>query len=154
KLLPVLALVAGTVSAHAALFSDDEARKAILDLRARVTQNEEQAKARQAELTSQIQQLHRSLLELNNQLDRLRGDLAAKRGTNEQLARDVADLQRRQKDIAQGVDERMKKFEPQSVSLDGKDFFADPEEKRMYDEAIAQLRNGDFAGTASSLNAF
>jgi tol-pal system protein YbgF len=154
KLLPMLLLVAGAASAHAALFSDDEARKAILDLRARVTQNEEQAKARQAELTAQIQQLQRSLLELNNQLERLRGDLAAQRGQNEQLARDVADLQRRQKDIAQGVDDRMRKFEPQSVSLDGKDFLADPDEKRMYDEAIAQLRSGDFVATATSLNAF
>jgi tol-pal system protein YbgF len=63
-------------------------------------------------------------------------------------------MQRRQKDIAQGVDERMRKFEPQKVSLDGKEFNADPEEKRPYDEAVALMRNADFPGAANAFGAF
>ena len=47
-------------------------------------------------------------------------------GTSEQLAKDLSDVQRRQKDIVQGVDDRLKKVEPQQVNLDGKTFSADP----------------------------
>ena len=151
----VLAALAG--SAHAQLFPDNEARKAIIELRAT---DEQQAKrlaeltAANKELLEQVQQLRRNLLDFNNQLEALRADLARQRGSNEQLARDVAELQRRQKDIAQGVDDRIRKLEPQKVAVDGKEFLADAEEKRIYDEAFALLRAGDFAGAASALNAF
>ena len=138
-------------SAQAALFEDDEARKAILDLRQRVDQNSEQLKARLAE---QGDQLRRSLLDLNNQIEALRTEMAKLRGQNEQLARDLAEVQRRQKDLQQGVDERVRKLEPQKVTLDGKEFVADPEEARLYDDAMATLRKGDFAGAASALLAF
>ena len=144
--------------AHAGIFDDDEARRAILDLRQKLEQSNEQQRARQAEqmaaLAAQVEQLKRSLLDLNNQLEQLRGDNAKLRGLNEQLARDVSELQRKQKDIQSGVDDRMRKFEPQRVSVDGKEFSAEPDEKRLYDEAMELLRKSDFPGTASALTAF
>lgn len=144
--------------AHAGLFDDDEARKAILDLRQRIDQSAEQQRARQAEtnaqLTAQLDQLKRSLLDLNEQLEQLRGDNAKLRGQNEQLARDLADVQRRQKDLQSGVDDRLRQFEPQKVSVDGREFSADPDEKRQYDEAMDLLRKSDFQGTANALTAF
>jgi tol-pal system protein YbgF len=159
-LLVTLALVAAG-PARAGLFDDDEARKAILDLRARVTAAEDLARARNTELNAanaqlaeQVQQLRRSLLELNNQLELLRADMAKMRGNDEQIARDVAELQRRQKDLAQGVDERVRRLEPQKVSVDGKEFLADADEMRLYDEAIATLRGGDFDRAAAALQGF
>jgi tol-pal system protein YbgF len=146
--------VAGMPAAHAGLFDDDEARKAILDIRQRVDQGNEQSRARHAEAMEQINLLKRTVFELNTQLEQMRIEIAKLRGQDEQLARDVSELQRRQKDITQGVDERMRKIEPQKVSVDGKEFLADPEEKRQYDEAVAGLRKGDFAGTSASLTAF
>lgn len=144
--------------AHAGLFDDDEARRAILDLRQKLEQVNEQQRVRQAELNAQlleqIAQLKRSLLELNNQIELLRADNAKLRGQDEQLARDVAEVQRRLKDVQQGVDERVRKLEPQKVTLDGKEFTADPDEKRQYDDAIAQLRRADFAAATTSLGAF
>lgn len=144
-------------AAQAQLFPDNEARKAILELRAT---DEAQAK-RLAEMASankdllgEVQQLRRSLLELNNQIEALRTDLARQRGGNEQLARDVAELQRQQKDLAQGVSDRIRKLEPQKVAVDGKEFLADADEKRLYDEAFAFIRSGDFAGAANAFNAF
>jgi tol-pal system protein YbgF len=137
--------------ARAALFEDDEARKAILDLRQRVDQNSEQLKARLAE---QVEQLRRSLLDLSNQVEALRTETAKLRGQNEQLARDVAELQRQQKDLKQGIDERMGRFEPQKVTEGGKEFVAEPEERRLYDEAMATLRRGDFAAAATAFTAF
>jgi tol-pal system protein YbgF len=144
-------------TAQAQLFPDNEARKAIVDLRGTVEQQGRtlaELSSANKELIEQIAQLKRSLFDLNNQLEALRADLARQRGGNEQLAREVAELQRRQKDIAQGVDERMRKVEPQRVTLDGKEFVAEPEEKRQYDEAFSTIRSGDFTATASALTAF
>jgi tol-pal system protein YbgF len=160
---PALAGLALLLSApaQAQLFPDNEARKAIVEVR----QQLEQAKAEQAksaqqhaaadkELTEQIQQLRRSLLDLNNQIETLKAELARQRGVNEQLARDVSDVQRKQKDIAQGVDDRIRKLEPQKVSVDGVEFLADAEEKRQYEEAFAQFRGGDFANAGNAFSAF
>ena len=88
--LALLLVAAGSV--QAGLFSDDEARKAILDLRARLDQMDQANRAREAELAT----LRRSLLDLNTTIEQLRTDLARQRGGEEQLARDVAELQRKQ----------------------------------------------------------
>ncbi len=143
-----------TPAARAGLFDDDEARRAILDIRAKIEQNSERQRAGQQQLSDQIEQLKRSILDLNNQLEQVRGDNAKLRGQNEELTRVVSELQRRQKDMQSGVDDRMRKFEPQKVSVDGKEFSVDPEEKRQYDEAMELLRKSDFAGTANALGNF
>ncbi|MES3013172.1 MAG: tol-pal system protein YbgF [Pseudomonadota bacterium] len=141
-------------AAHAGLFDDDEARRAILDIRAKIEQGAANQRAGQQQLTEQIDQLKRSLLDLNNQLEQVRSDNAKLRGQNEQLVRDVSEVQRKQKDIQSGVDDRLRKFEPQKVSLDGKEFSVEPDEKRQYDESMELLRKSDFAGTANALTAF
>lgn len=147
--------------AHAGLFDDTEARKAIIDLRARVTQNEADHKAQLAELTAtkaqlsdQIEQMRRSLLELNSQLETMRIELASMRGSSEQRAKELADLQRLNRDLSQGIDERLRRFEPVLVTLDGREFKADPAEKRAFDDAIAIIRTGDFDKAVAALNAF
>ncbi len=151
--------------AHAGLFDDEEARRAILDLRQRVDQTNEQSRSRDAELatqmtgqmtalTEQISQLRRSLLDLNNELELLRGENAKLRGQNEQVSRDLANVQLAQKDIKQGIDERIRQMEPQKVAVDGIEFKVDPEEKRLYDAAMAQIRAGDFNAASTSLAAF
>jgi tol-pal system protein YbgF len=142
-------LAAGT--ANAALFEDEEARKAILDLRQRVDQSVDQLRTRQAE---QGEQFRRSLLDLNNQIEALKAEIARLRGANEQLARDLAEVQRQQKDLRQIADDRLRKLEPQPVTLDGKEFVAEPDERRVYDEAMAQLRKGDFTAAATGFGAF
>jgi chromosome segregation ATPase len=89
-----MALVAAS-AAHAGLFDDEEARKAIVDLRNRIAAVDEQGKARAAEsatlnaqLSEQLAATRRSLLDLNNQLEALRAELAKLRGSDEQLSRD------------------------------------------------------------------
>jgi len=157
RTLPVLmalTFIALVLPAHAQLFADDDARKAILDLRSRLAASEEQARTRQAETNEQLQSLRRSLLDLNGQLEAMRSEAAKLRGSNEQLLRDVSELQRKQRDLGQAVDDRLRKVEPQKVSLDGREFSADPEEKRQYDEAIALLRSGDFDKASQAFAAF
>jgi len=152
--LAAAGLVLAAGGAQAGLFDDEEARKAILDLRARIAASDEKAAARSAELAEQIATLKRSLLDLNNQLEAMRADMAKLRGGGEQMQRDIADLQKRQKDAAQVLDERMRKFEPAKVAVDGKEFMADPDERRAYDEAMAALRSGEFDKAVAGLGAF
>jgi tol-pal system protein YbgF len=141
-------------AAQGGLLDDNEARHAILELRQKLDQSIEQQRVRQADLTEQLNQVKRNLLDLNNQIEQLRSDNAKLRGQNEQLARDVAEMQRKQKDIQSGVEDRMRKFEPQRVTVDGKEFTADPDEKRQYDDAMELLRKGDYGAAASVLTAF
>jgi tol-pal system protein YbgF len=154
----VLAL-AGLCSlpARAALFEDDEARRAILELRARV-QALEDAKAQLLDqnksLTESVEPLRRSMLDLNNQIDTLHGEMAKLRGQNEQLARDLADTQRKVTDQTESVNSRLRPLEPQTVSLDGKQFQVAPDEARTYDAAIGMVRRGDFAQAAEALQSF
>jgi tol-pal system protein YbgF len=164
RLLGGSLLVLASGAAHAGLFDDEEARKAILELRTRLTALEDQGKARgnelaaanaqNAQLLEQLAALRRSLLDLNNQLESLRADVSKLRGTDEQLARDIADAQKRQKDVAQAFDDRLRKLEPVKVSMDGREFAVDPEEKRAFDEAFGSIRNGDFDKAVALLSNF
>lgn len=160
-----LAFTAIALPAQAQLFKDDEARKAVIDLRARVTQNEEAAKARDAEITAsltslnaqlveQIGVLRRSLLDMNNQLEAMRAELARMRGSNETLTRDVAELQRRSRDIGQTLDDRLRRLEPVKVTIDGREVTVDQEEKKLFEDAMAVMRGGDFDRAATSLANF
>ncbi|MDR7336063.1 tol-pal system protein YbgF [Roseateles asaccharophilus] len=159
-----LALVAGAVGvmfaqpARAGLFEDDEARKAIIDLRAKVQANEDAAKQRAEQLNTlvqeQLQPLRRSMLDLNGQIDALRAEVARLRGANEQLARDLSDTQRKLTDQSQAVEARFKPLEPQKVTLDGREFQVGPDERSQYEAAIGLVRRGDFAEAVAALNGF
>jgi tol-pal system protein YbgF len=151
KALLALTLSCAFVSTgHAALFEDDEARRAILELRQRVDVLQ-QVNQRSGDDNSQVR---RSLLDLQTQIETLRMEHAKLRGQNEQLLRDVADLQRRQKDIAQGVDERLRQFESVKVTVDGLEFQADADEKRDFEAALAVFRAGKFADAKTAFAGF
>jgi tol-pal system protein YbgF len=141
-------------NAHAALFEDDEARRAILDLRQKVDASQQRVTDDLRKAVDDNAQLRRSILDLSNQIESLRNEIATMRGQNEQLSRAVADMQRNQKDLTQGVDERLRKFEPGKVTVDGKEFVAEPAEKQEFEAALAILRKGDFAAAQTSFVAF
>src|SRR5687768_7157758 len=140
--------------ASAALFEDDEARRAILELRQRTEAQRVAAERLAEEQRQEISQLRRSLLELQTQIESLRGEIARMHGQNEQLLREVADVQRRQKDIAQGVDERLRRVEPSKVSVDGREFIADPTESRDFEAALAIFRKGEFPAAQAAFADF
>lgn len=160
--------LAGLHSAsYAGLFDDEEARKAILELRQKVEimdqtrmKDIQALQAGQAQQSQSIQglqglidenaQLKRSMLDLQTQLEQLRVELAKQVGQQEQLAKEMSEIQRRQRDLAQGVDDRMRRLEPVKVNPDGKEFMADPVEVKEYDAALALFRKGDFKATTQS----
>ena len=141
-------------SAHGALFEDDEARRAILDLRQKVDVAQQRSAQDVKRAADDNAQLRRSVLDLSNQIEALRGELAAMRGQNEQLSRSVSDIQRTQKDLKQGVEDRFQKIEPSKVAVDGKEFMAEPAEKQEFDTALAALRKSDFAGAQTAFTNF
>lgn len=124
---------------YAGLFEDDEARRAILDLRQKVDKQNES-----------MQQLQRAMLEQQNQFEAMRSELANLRGEKEQLTQDL----KRQQDSAKVVSERLRKFEPSKVTLDGVEFMAEPAETKAYEDALAVFRQGDFATAANVFSDF
>ena len=158
RALCALALFCACVPvSHAALFEDSEARRAILELRQRVDmlQNSSQRSGDDLRRSGDDNtQLRRSVLELQTQIETQRAETAKLHGQNEQLMRDVADLQRRQKDISQGVDERLRQIEPLKVTVDGQEFQAEPAEKRDFEAALAMFRAGKFAEAKTAFAGF
>lgn len=148
--LAALLLCSVVLPSRAALFEDEDARRAILDLRQRMEAAQQAIKGHDEENA----RLRGALLDLQSQIDALKTDLSRSRGQNEQLVRDLTELQQRQKDVQIGVDERLRRFEPIKVSVDGREFMAEPQEKRDYDLAMDAFRKGDFSAAQTALSVF
>ena len=146
----LLALTLSLTTAQAGIFDDDEARKAILDLRQQfvtMTADQNALKASQQAANEDNTRIRAGMLELQNQIDRLKTDIALLRGENEQLKRMVAelqlassDIQKRQTALVQTTEQRLSKFEPVKVQLDGREFVVDPNEKREIGRASCRER--------------
>ncbi|MEA3091784.1 MAG: hypothetical protein QOJ04_3126 [Caballeronia sp.] len=130
-------------SAHAALFDDNEARKAVLDLRTKTDS-----------LASQLSAAQRTILDQSNRLDQLNQQVATLRGQNEDLANQLTTLQKQQKDYYTDLDGRLKKFEPQQQTVDGVQGTVQPGETESFNAASTQFRNGDFKNAAASFKTF
>lgn len=156
--LAALALAAiWPLQAHA-LFGDDEARKAIIELRQKVDayqQADETARqALEAKRADNDTATRRSMLDLSNQIEQLRNDMARLLGRYEQIARDLSEVQRQQKDTQAGIDERLRQVEPLKITHDEVSFTAAPAEKRDFDAALELLRGSNFNGAVQSYTAF
>ena len=171
--LALLVCNAAVCGAQAGLFEDDEARRAIIELRQRVEANRQAGEAAAQRMANEVREqlrqqiqgevkrsaednapLRRSLIELQAQIDALRSELATLRGQNEQIAKILSETQQRQKDAAQNIEERLRRFDPVPVSIDGLEFNAEPNEKRDFDAAIAMFRQGNFSGARSAFEEF
>lgn len=152
-----LLFLGASAASQAALFGDDEARRAILDLRQRIdalSATDSRIAEEQRRSLEEAVQLRRSLLDLQSQIEALREEQARMRGQNEQLLKELADLQKRQKDAAQGVEERLRRLEPSKVSLDGLEFQAEPTERRDFEAALFLFRGGKFPEAAQAFATF
>ena len=165
--LAVMALTLGLAGlsgpVQASLFGgDDEARRAILDLRQRLEQSQNATRALIEQITQSqnqaqtqaIDQLRGALLDLQGQIDRLKSELSQSLGVQERLARDLTELQLRQKDAISSVDDRLRRFEPVPVTIDGREVMVDPSEKSDFDKAMAFFRQADFPAAQTALSAF
>lgn len=131
-----------SLQAHAALFGDDEARRAILDVRTKVD-GLQQSKAETS-----------AVLDLSNQNEQLRQEIARLNGQIEVLTNELANVQQRQKDFYTDLDNRLRKLEPQSVNVDGQDAMIGQSEQRSYDDALALFNSGDYKKSGAAFTDF
>jgi tol-pal system protein YbgF len=119
-----------------AILSDDEARRAILELRKSVS-------ASQA-----------AILDLQNQLDKQKSENAQLRGQIESLQKQSDDLNNNQKSFYQDLDARISRLEPQNVEVEGVTGIVQAGEKSSYDEALKSFQAGQIKNADSEFTSF
>ncbi len=119
-----------------AIFSDDEARKAILETR------------------KSVQASQAAILDLQNQIEKLRTENAQLRGQIETLQKQTDDLTKNQKTYYQDLDNRITRFEPQTVEVEGVTGVVQPGERSAYEEALNAFQNNQLKKADTDLNAF
>ena len=116
-----------------ALFSDDEARKAILDLR---------------------KSLATTQLELQGEIDKLKAENAELRGKIESLEKQGEDISTSQKTYYQDLDTRLGNFEPRTATIEGVSGTVQPGEKKVYDDALKAFQAGNLKKAEDGFAAF
>lgn len=135
--------------ASAGVFDDDEARKAILDLRAKVDTISHELNTRIDTKADKS-----STLDLVTQNELTLQEIAKLRGQIEVLANELANAQKRQKDFYVDLDARLRKLEPRQVTIDGKSAQVDPAEQKAYDAAMLLFKAGDYKTAGVALAEF
>ena len=160
--------------ARGALFDDDEARRRIEELRARVTQLEASLNQRLGALEDTVK--GQGLLDMLRDVEQIKSDIAKLRGQNEVLTYELEQAQKRQRDLYLDLDARVRKLEggtggaaaagappaapdtnappnaggtaarPTAVEVGG--------EQKSYDAALDQFKGGNYAAAAASFQAF
>lgn len=125
-LMAATGLVLAALAAPAHAFSDDEARKAILDLRQQVQQQNEQSQRAKLQLADQIQALQQEIAQLRDQLE----------------------LVSRQQPSATKPGGAPGGANPPGATA------GDPQEQAAYDGAIDLFRKGQYKEASESLAAF
>lgn len=137
------------LQAVAGPFDDDEARKAILELRTKVDNITRDLTARidaKADKTVTIEML--------NEREQTMRELAQLRGQVEVLANEIAKARDSQKQLYADLDARLKKVEPRQEMIDGQTAEVLPSEKTAYDAATAMFQSGDYKGASTALQEF
>ena len=119
------AILSGS-AAGAMAFADDDARRAILDLRAQVAALEEHLQNQNRLLTGQVEELTNAIRQ-------------EKRSTRE---------------LYTSIDERLGKFEPREVEVNGEKVMVQPQEQAAYDAAVELLKAGDYKKAAAAFSTF
>ena len=119
-----------------AIFSDDEARKAILEMR------------------KSVQASQGAILDLQNQIEKLRTENAQLRGQIESLQKQTDDLTKNQKTYYQDLDNRLTRFEPQTIEVEGVTGVVQAGERSAYEEALNAFQNNQVKKADSDLTAF
>src|SRR5512138_2982602 len=149
-----------TAQASAGLFTDDEARKQI-----------EQLEARIASLEESYKQQTSSMLDLLSQVENLNQELRKLRGQNEELVHNLQDAEKRQKDFYVDLDARVRRFEttaestaapqaatqqaaPAAAAAAPKVDDSQAQEKAAYDEAFGFYKTANYERALVSFRDF
>ena len=136
--------------AQASLFADDEARRALIDLRVQV----EALSTKITDLERRLQSATQGQLTMLNENERLRAELASLRGQIEEANKVVSTGKSQQKDLYTDLDQRLRQIEPVALTVDGITYRVNPDEKTRFDELRELLRTGDFKKSIAAAQAF
>ena len=139
----VLALVLALGVADASAFADDDARRAILDLRETVRQ-----------LQTELATVRNAQVQLSDDIGSLREQNRQLTGQVEELTNSLAVEKRNARTLYESVDRRIGVFEPQSVVIDGRTVQVDSEEKGAYDAALLFFQDGKFTQAEKAFQDF
>jgi tol-pal system protein YbgF len=149
RLVLLAAMAWMPLQASAGLLDDNEARKAILELRAKVD-----AVARELKTQIDNKSDRTAQLDMLNQHEQTMQEIARLRGQIEVLANQISRAQESQKQLYADLDARLKKVEPQQETVDGQVASVLPSEKSAYDSATAMFQSGDYQGATTALQDF
>ena len=121
----VAALAALSMAGSAFAFADDDARRAILELR-------ETIKTMQADLSVSKNAQMQLMTEINQLKERNR----QLTGRVEELINAIEVERRSTRDLYGALDSRLEAFEPQMVVFNGQSYSVDPKENQAYDDAV------------------
>lgn len=174
RALALCSLAAMASMAQAALFEDEEARRAILDLRQRLeTQRQNQLQASEQILQKVLEQSQKqndllrkqleadsaqlkldstqakqdsrqATLQLQSQIEALKQDIANLRGEREQLLREINLLQRAQKEATADMEERFQKLYERLSKQDASAPAKDKEDTNKSNKLTVQVDGFEF----------
>lgn len=145
----VFAMLLLPMCASAGILDDDEARKAIKELNAKLVALVAKLEVRIDEKADKT-----SVLELSNQIEQVRGEIAGVRGQIEVLMNDLANAQKRQQDFYVDLDKRIRALEPKKLTVDGQEVTIEQAEQRSFDAAMAMYKAGQYANAVTAFNSF
>jgi tol-pal system protein YbgF len=137
------------LQSQAGILDDNEARKAILDLRAKI-----ETLTRDVNARIDTKADKNSALEMVNQQEQTMAEIAKLRGQLEVLSNEITTAQKRQKDFYADLDARIRKLEPRQVTIDGQEAAVAADEQTNYDAAMAAFKERDYKAAASLLGDF
>lgn len=152
--------------AVAGLFDDDEARRQIVELREKISQNEQaiqQVRTGLGQAGGRIDKLEpalRTQLDLANQIEALRAELAKLRGQLEVLNNEVDVTQKRQKDFYVDLDNRLRKLETRVAEAAAKPAEEQPPKPdavaitRQYEAALDLFKQARYKESLGAFEAF
>ena len=158
--VPFLLVLCLANPAQAGLFSDDEARKQVQQVEARVLRLETGVTLK---LESDIDQHTKSLIDLQGRIEELNNEIRMLRGQNEELAHGLKDAEKREKDFYVDLDTRLRHFESAEqeaaavIPAAEGDTSVDPDpapENRAYEAAYRSYRKGEYADASKAFQAF
>ncbi len=166
--LTATALSVLTPTSAYALFEDDDARQAIVELRTesrnstqQINRAIEEMKTRfgerldeMAQRLDRLEAIARGQLEIQGQLDALRQELAALRGRVEVQTNELTQTQRQQREGFADVDSRLQRVEPKQVTIDGQTLKVEQGERRSFEAALGLFRAGDFWAALAAFQQF
>ncbi len=126
-----------------ALFEDADARRAILEIREKLTKLEKNTQ----QLTEQIESSKQGRLKLANEIEQLNAELSQFRGFGEEYEEYNQSFYLKLQQLEESIDSaisRISALEPQSVTVAGREILVGNLEKDLYEEASELMTAGNY----------